>query len=159
MLDDDVLTRLCESLGKAGAAPALLAAKGVALQNSINASGPIDDFKRIAGDTYIAAKQQFQNQKLGSNKRAFMKGFCAPLIQPGTTVYQSPRSRSDGYVRSKSPFSASCSWVIPPSRRAARSARPNARAACRLVALMVAAPSRRHAVEYRRPDAPDPLEG
>ena len=87
LLDDDVLTRFCASLGNATLAPQLLAAKATALQGSITAGGPTDDFKRIAGDVYVRAKQLFPQQKLGSDKRAFMKGFCAPLITPGTQVY------------------------------------------------------------------------
>lgn len=87
LLDDDVLTRLCERLGDAALAQQLLAGKATALQNSINANGAADDFKRIAGDVYIAAKLAFPGHKLGSDKRAFMKGFCAPVITPGTAVY------------------------------------------------------------------------
>jgi hypothetical protein len=92
LLDDDVLTRLCQALGNAGAAPQLLAAKAAALAGSIAAQGPADDFKRIAGDVYNAAKQLFQGHKLGSDKRAFMKAFCAPLVLPGTGVYEQLRS-------------------------------------------------------------------
>jgi predicted ATPase len=87
LLDDDVLTRLCTVLGDAALAPQLLAAKVAALQGSIAAGGQVDDFKRIAGDVFVAAKRLFNGQKLGSDKRAFMRGFCAPLIQPGTAIY------------------------------------------------------------------------
>jgi len=57
------------------------------LQNSIAAQGPPDDFKRIAGDVYNTAKQLFPTHKLGTDIRAFMRGFCAPLIAQGTAVY------------------------------------------------------------------------
>ena len=87
LLDDDVLTRLCDRLGNAALADQLLAAKQAALQNSVAADGPVDDFKRIAGDVYNAAKRLFRDQKLGGDKRAFMKGFCAPLINQGTATY------------------------------------------------------------------------
>jgi predicted ATPase len=87
LLDDDVLIRLCGALGNQACAPTLLAAKAAALQNSIAAQGPQDDFKRIAGDVYNAAKRLFPGHKLGSDNRAFMKGFCAPLVAQGTVVY------------------------------------------------------------------------
>jgi predicted ATPase len=87
LLDDDVLTRLCAVLGDVALAPRLLAAKAAALQVSTSAGGQVDDLKRVAGDVFVAAKQLFNGQKLGSDKRAFMRGFCAPLIQPGTSVY------------------------------------------------------------------------
>jgi hypothetical protein len=91
LLDDEVLTRLCHFLGGGALTPQLLAAKTTALQNSVAANGPADDFKRIAGDVYNAAKQLFPGKKLGSDKRAFMTAFCAPLIQPGTAIYQQLR--------------------------------------------------------------------
>jgi hypothetical protein len=56
-LDDDVLTRLCADLGNPATSQQLLAEKATALQNSINAGGPADDFKRIGGDLYLAAKR------------------------------------------------------------------------------------------------------
>lgn len=91
LLDDDVLTRVCDALGNPAAAPQLLTAKATALQGSINANGSADDFKRIAGGVYIAAKALFPGLRLGSDKRAFMKGFCAPVIIPGTAVYDQLR--------------------------------------------------------------------
>jgi hypothetical protein len=87
LLDDDVLTRLGSDLGDPALATQLIIAKKVALVSSIAAGGPVDDLKRIGGDVYLAAKALFKEKKLGNNQRAFMKSFCAPLIQPGTAVY------------------------------------------------------------------------
>ena len=85
LLDDSVLLSLCEAFGQPEAATELLAAKAAALATSIAAGGPPDDLKRPAGDIYNAAKRLFPSRKLGSDKRAFMKGICAPLIRPGGT--------------------------------------------------------------------------
>jgi predicted ATPase len=87
LLDDDVLARLCTVLGDATLAASLLAAKVTALQGSVAAGGPVDDFKRIGGDVYLAAKNLFKHLKLGNDQRAFMRAFCAPLIQPGSALY------------------------------------------------------------------------
>jgi hypothetical protein len=87
LLDDDVLTRVCAHLGDADQAPHLLTAKANALQGSIAAGGAADDMKRVAGDVYLRAKQLFPQKKLGSDKRAFMRGFCAPLVTPETQIY------------------------------------------------------------------------
>jgi hypothetical protein len=87
LLDDDVLARLCTVLGDATLAAPLLAAKVTALQGSVAAGGPVDDFKRIGGDVYLAAKNLFKHLKLGNDQRAFMRAFCAPLIQPGSALY------------------------------------------------------------------------
>lgn len=78
---------MCHRLGDGGQSPQLIAAKSAALANSVAAGGAADDLKRIAGDVYVEAKRLFPAQKLGSDKRAFMTGVCAPLITPGTTVY------------------------------------------------------------------------
>lgn len=96
LLDDDVLTRLCQKLGNVALAPEALAAKATALQNSVAAQGAVDDFKRIAGDVYNAMKQLFPGHRLGSDKRAFMRGFCAPLIAPHTAIYDDLRHRIFG---------------------------------------------------------------
>ncbi len=88
LLDDDILTRLCGDLGDVSVVPQLLSAKTKALASSIAAGGPADDFKRIAGDIYLVIKNLFKDKKLGNDQRAFMRGFCAPLIKSGTAVYQ-----------------------------------------------------------------------
>jgi hypothetical protein len=87
LLDDSVLESVCEAFGQPELAPQLLAAKAEALRNSVANGGPADDLKRPAGDIYNAAKQLFPTRKLGSDKRAFMKGICAPLVRQGTPIY------------------------------------------------------------------------
>lgn len=91
VLDDSVLQSVCEKFERPELTPQLLAAKAQALQNSIANGGAADDLKRPAGDIYNAAKQLFPTLKLGSDKRAFMKGICAPLITQGAPIYASLR--------------------------------------------------------------------
>lgn len=87
LLDDSVLQAMCETFGQPELAQQLLDAKTEALRSSVENGGPTDDLKRPAGDIYNAAKQLFPTCKLGSDKRAFMKGICAPLIRPGVPIY------------------------------------------------------------------------
>lgn len=87
LLDDSVMKVMCESFGQPELAPQMLEAKAEALRNSIANGGPVDDLKRPAGDIYNAAKLLFPTRKLGSDKRAFMKAICAPLVRPGTSTY------------------------------------------------------------------------
>ena len=47
--------------------------------------------KRPAGDIYNAAKRLFPNRKLGSDRRAFMKGICAPLVRQVAPIYAALR--------------------------------------------------------------------
>jgi hypothetical protein len=91
LLDEAVLEAMCTALGKPEAAPELIAAKAAALQTSVAACGAADDLKRPAGDIYNTAKRLFPTVKLGSDKRAFMKGICAPLIKEGTPIYETLR--------------------------------------------------------------------
>lgn len=87
LLDDSILRAMCEKFGQSELVPQLLEAKKDALQSSNTSGGPLDDLKRPAGDIYNAAKRLFPTRKLGSNNREFMKGHCAPLVQPGTSIY------------------------------------------------------------------------
>jgi hypothetical protein len=91
LLDDSVLQALCEAFGQPELAQQLVEAKAEALRNSVTAGGPVDDLKRTAGDIYNAAKRLFPGRKLGSDKRAFMKGFCAPLIRQLAPLYSELR--------------------------------------------------------------------
>lgn len=87
LLDDSVLLSLSEAYGRPDVAPALIEAKRTALRSSIESGNSHDDLKRPAGDIYNAAKRLFPDRKLGGDKRAFMKGVCAPLIRPGGSIY------------------------------------------------------------------------
>jgi energy-coupling factor transporter ATP-binding protein EcfA2 len=87
LLEDSVLQAMCEAFGQPELTPQILEAKADALRNSIANGGPADDLKRPAGDIYNSAKRLFPARKLGSDKRAFMKGLCAPLVH-GTPVYE-----------------------------------------------------------------------
>jgi len=90
LLDDSVLQAMCEDFGQPELASRMLEAKAEALRNSIANGGPADDFKRPAGDIYNAAKRLFPTRKLGSDKRAFMKGICSRLVH-GTPIYAALR--------------------------------------------------------------------
>jgi len=80
LLDDSVLRLMCEEFERPEVAETLLALKQKALVNSIAAGGPADDFKRVSGDIYLEAKRLFPERKLGSDKKAFLKAICAPLV-------------------------------------------------------------------------------
>lgn len=87
LLDDSVLTDMCEAFGQPGYAQSLLDVKTEALRSNVMNGSPADDLKRPAGEIYNAAKRLFPDRKLGSDRRAFMKGICAPLLRPGAAMY------------------------------------------------------------------------
>lgn len=92
LLDDSVLEAVCHHLGDVRRAQELLDAKQRALNNSVAAGGPPDDFKRAAGDIYNAARRLFPNIRLGSNNRSFMVGVCAPLVRGRSALYAQLRN-------------------------------------------------------------------
>ena len=87
LLDDEVLTSVCAALGQPDVAAQALQAKQTAIQTSTRTGYPADNWKIPAGDVYLAMKRLFPGQKLGSDKRAFMKGLCAAQIKPGLGIY------------------------------------------------------------------------
>ena len=90
LLDDEVLTKLCEKHGKQNKIQDLLTAKTDALNNRTSGgkSKSPDDLKPIAQDIHVAAQGIIDSVPLGNNKDSFMKDILAKLIQPGMVVYE-----------------------------------------------------------------------
>ena len=90
LLDDEVLTKLCEKHGKQNKIQDLLTAKTDALNNRTSGgkSKSPDDLKPIAQDIHVAAQGIIESVPLGNNKESFMKDILAKLIQPGMAVYE-----------------------------------------------------------------------
>ncbi|MCG9128553.1 AAA family ATPase [Candidatus Poribacteria bacterium] len=85
LLDDEVLTKLCEEHGKQDKLQDLLKSKTEALSKRTTSS---DDLKPIAQDMHNAAKGIIDSVPLGNKKASFMRDILAPLIQPGMVVYE-----------------------------------------------------------------------
>ena len=88
LLDDEVLTELCNREGKPDKIQDLLKAKQDALQKSIAESKDHDDLKPTAQGIHVAAKNALKPSKMGNKSRSFMRDILAPLIQPGMKVYE-----------------------------------------------------------------------
>lgn len=86
LLDDEVLIKLCESVGQPDKAPALLAAKQDAMAQSVSRGHPCDDVKPSAADIMVGARKLLHLQQAGNTSEAFMRDNLAPLV-PGTAVY------------------------------------------------------------------------
>lgn len=87
LYDDEVLTALCHSVGRAGDISAVLAAKQQALAESAARGNPNDDVKSAAGKIYTEAKRILGLTQVGNNQVAFARNTLAPLIKPGMAVY------------------------------------------------------------------------
>ena len=85
LLDDEVLTKLCQDYGGSDKVDDLLAAKQEAL-NKCNLK-PDDNLKAIVQTIHHAAQKALEPARLGTDKASFMMDILAPLIQPGMDVY------------------------------------------------------------------------
>jgi predicted ATPase len=88
LFDDEVLDTFCQQESRPADLPALLNAKQQALAASATRGNPIDDMKSAAGEFYNDARKLLQLVGRGNDYRAFARSHLAPLIRPGTSVYE-----------------------------------------------------------------------
>ena len=90
LLDDEVLTKLCEHYDNPDETQNLLTAKNEILKKrtSEGKSKSSDDLKTIAQDIHVAAQNALKSVNLGNSKESFMRDILALLIQPGLKVYE-----------------------------------------------------------------------
>lgn len=86
LLDDEVLTKLCEDHDEPDKVEDLLAAKQKALDSrGLKAS---DNLKSIVQQVHGAAQKVLKSANLGNSKESFMMDMLAPRIQSGMKVYE-----------------------------------------------------------------------
>ena len=86
LLDDEVLTKLCEDHGESNKGNDLLTAKQDALDKRDLKSS--DNLKPIVQEVHGAAQRVLKSAYLGNDKDSFMMDELAPRIQPGMKVYE-----------------------------------------------------------------------
>jgi hypothetical protein len=96
LLDDEILSLLCSSVDKMEAFPEIKAVRDRAIATNGQAS---DDFKSSAGAVQVFAKKQLGLRQSGSNAGEFLRTTMAPLVGPGTSVYEQLRTDVLGGVR------------------------------------------------------------
>jgi predicted ATPase len=85
--DNEVLTALCQSVGRNTESPNLIADKTAAINASIARKNPPDDVKSAAGEIYNKAKQRLGLVGAGNDQMGFARNTLAPLIKPGMAIY------------------------------------------------------------------------
>ena len=86
LLDDEVLTKLCEDYGASDKINDLLTAKQEALDSrGLKAS---DNLKSIVQQVHGAAQKVLKSANLGNTRESFMMDVLSPRIQPGMKVYE-----------------------------------------------------------------------
>jgi hypothetical protein len=87
LFDDEMLAALCQQEGRQADLPAVIAAKKLAIANSIARGNPRDDLKSAAGDIFNSTRQILHLVGCGNDHRAFARSTLAPLVRPGTATY------------------------------------------------------------------------
>jgi predicted ATP-dependent endonuclease of OLD family len=88
LLDDEVIKKLCTSVGRPELLSNCISAKQTALQNSIDRGNAGDDVKSASGEIVNALKRILSLTQCGSNTVAFLKDTMAPLVTEDTEVYK-----------------------------------------------------------------------
>ena len=88
VLDDSVIKKLCESVGKSEEYVECIKEKEDALKASIMRGNACDDYKSARGEIYNALKRRLQLKQCGSNADTFIRDTLAPLISSDMDVYK-----------------------------------------------------------------------
>lgn len=86
--DDEVIEALCTSLERSDKLQELLDEKKQALADNQQQGKPADDIKAASGRLYNKCKQTLGVTQCGNDAEAFARLTLAPLVKPGTKVYQ-----------------------------------------------------------------------
>ena len=88
LLDDEILTKLCNTLGKSELITDVMLAKQDAINESIGRGNANDDIKSAAGKIFTEVKRILQINRGGNTKDAFFRDTLVPLITPDTHISQ-----------------------------------------------------------------------
>jgi predicted ATPase len=92
VLDDEVVTTLCESAGRAGLAPDAVQLRDQAIANSVARGNDGDDVKSAADQFFTSVRRLLSLTRPGSTTEAFLADTLAPLLRPGMAVYAELRA-------------------------------------------------------------------
>lgn len=88
VLDDTVIKKLCDKVGKPEEYAACIQEKQQALTDSVSRGNAPDDFKKASGGIYISLKRHLSLTQCGNNPDPFMRDTLSPLITPDMDVYK-----------------------------------------------------------------------
>lgn len=87
LMDDETLEALCVREGKPEKLADVLAAKASAMAASVTRGNATDDVKSAAGGIYVETKKILALTGVGNDSNSFLRDTLAPLVVPGTAVY------------------------------------------------------------------------
>ena len=88
LLDDEVIRKLCNSVGKPEEYEECIREKCEALAASTSRGNAADDYKSACGEIYNALKKRLTLTKCGNNADTFIRDTIAPLITQDMDVYR-----------------------------------------------------------------------
>ena len=88
VLDDAVIKKLCDKVGKPEEYAACIQEKQQALTDSVFRGNAPDDFKKASGGIYISLKRHLSLTQCGNNPDPFMRDTLSTLITPDMDVYK-----------------------------------------------------------------------
>ncbi|GGF44279.1 AAA family ATPase [Echinicola rosea] len=88
LFDDELISKLCITVGKPELEKNCLDAKNHAIQESINRGNPANDIKSASGNIFTELKRILGLTQCGNNKCAFIRDTMAPLVTEETAVYR-----------------------------------------------------------------------
>lgn len=103
LLDEETLEALCAALGKSELWPDIRGAQKQALTSAVERGKQAGDLKAARGDIYNACKRVLGLQQAGSSADVFLVEQLAPLIKPGTAIYDELRRDVFGFQGQASP--------------------------------------------------------
>lgn len=88
LLDDSVIKKLCDNVGKPEKYEECINKKKEALDSSINRGNPTNDYKSAKGEIYNSLKKILQLTQCGNNADSFIRDTLAPLISSDMEIYK-----------------------------------------------------------------------
>ena len=88
VLDDSVIKKLCDKVGKPEECAACIQEKQQALTDSVSRDNAPDDFKKASSGIYLSLKRHLSLTQCGNNPDPFMRDTLSPLITPDMDVYK-----------------------------------------------------------------------
>lgn len=88
LFDDELITKLCSTVGKDELLQECLDAKTNAISNSVGRGNPSDDVKSASGNIFTEIKRILRLTQCGNNKCAFLRDTMVPLVTEDTSIYQ-----------------------------------------------------------------------
>lgn len=88
ILDDEIITKLCNIVGKPDKITECITAKTERIAASAARGNAVDDIKSASGEIYVELKRILNLTKCGNTKDAFFRDTLVPLITEDTSIYK-----------------------------------------------------------------------